>query len=114
MIKSIATEVCVESKGTEESNTDALNVEALQLAALLVKNLPNEMQEVRKDFIKFAWAELKSEDTITRQHAHILVSRFIEAFDTPPKIALTVYVALLKVNFSYTIYYIFWCILDFY
>jgi transformation/transcription domain-associated protein len=58
--------------------------------------MPNELVEHRKELIKFAWNHLKSEDMTTRQCAHVLVCRFIEAYDTPPKIILQVYIGLLK------------------
>ncbi|KAH3761988.1 transformation/transcription domain-associated protein [Pelomyxa schiedti] len=75
---------------------ESLSRELLQLATLLVKNMKTELQENRKELIKFAWYYLKSEDITTRQCAYILVCRFIEAFETPPKIILQVYVALLR------------------
>jgi transformation/transcription domain-associated protein len=75
---------------------EALNIELLQLAALLVRFMPAELVEHRKELIKFAWNHLKSEDMTTRQCAYVLVCRFIEAYETPPKIVLQVYVALLR------------------
>jgi transformation/transcription domain-associated protein len=75
---------------------EALSIELLQLATLLVRFMPNELVEHRKELIKFAWNHLKSEDTTSRQCAYVLVCRFIEAYDTPPKIILQVYVALLR------------------
>jgi transformation/transcription domain-associated protein len=76
---------------------EALNIELLQLATLLVRFMPSELVEHRKELIKFAWNHLKSEDTTTRQSAYVLVCRFIEAYEnTPPKIILQVYVALLR------------------
>lgn len=58
--------------------------------------MPNELSEQRKDLIKFAWNHLKSEDITTRHHAYILICRFIDAYDTPPKIVLQVYIALIR------------------
>ncbi len=58
--------------------------------------MSSELVEHRKELIKFAWNHLKSEDTTTRQCAYVLVCRFIEAYETPPKIILQVYVALLR------------------
>ncbi len=49
-----------------------------------------------QELIKFAWNHLKSEDTTSKQCAYVLVCRFIEAYETPPKIILQVYVALLR------------------
>jgi hypothetical protein len=50
----------------------------------------------RKDLIKFAWNQLKAEDLTTKHWAYANVCRFISAYDTPPKIILQVYVALLR------------------
>ena len=75
---------------------ESLNIELLQLATLLVRFMPSDLVEHRKELIKFAWNHLKSEDTTTRHCAYVLVCRFIEAYDTPPKIILQVYVALLR------------------
>lgn len=52
--------------------------------------MPNELVEHRKELIKFAWNHLKSEDTTSKQCAYVLVCRFIEAYETPPKIILQV------------------------
>ncbi|KAL6045043.1 putative transformation/transcription domain-associated protein [Balamuthia mandrillaris] len=75
---------------------EALSIELLQLATLLVRFMPNELVEHRKELIKFAWNHLKSEDTTSKQCAYVLVCRFIEAYETPHKIILQVYVALLR------------------
>lgn len=75
---------------------EALNIELLQFATLLVKYMSVELVDHRKELIKFAWSHLRSEDTTTRQCAYVLVCRFIEAYDTPPKIILQVYIALLR------------------
>eukprot|EP01098_Paradermamoeba_levis_P001622 TRINITY_DN11891_c0_g1_i1.p1 TRINITY_DN11891_c0_g1~~TRINITY_DN11891_c0_g1_i1.p1 ORF type:complete len:540 (+),score=125.67 TRINITY_DN11891_c0_g1_i1:140-1621(+) len=75
---------------------ESLCIEQLQLATLLVRYMPNELIEHRKELIKFAWNHLKSEDSTSKQCAYVLVCRFIEAYDTPPKIILQVYVTLLR------------------
>jgi len=74
---------------------EALSIELLQLATLLIRYMPNELVEHRKELIKFAWNHLKSDDATSKQCAYVLVCRFIEAYETPPKIILQVYVALL-------------------
>jgi len=51
-----------------------------------------------QELIKFAWSHLKSEDTTSKQCAYVLVCRFIEAYDTPPKIILQVRYKVLNAN----------------
>lgn len=55
------------------------------------------LSDHRKVLILFAWDHLKSTfNTLTRQWAYVHVCRFIEAYETPSKIVLQVYVALLR------------------
>lgn len=94
IISSLITNVlCIEGTLSEP-----LNIELLSLTTLLIRYLPIKLLDFRKELIKFAWNYLKSEDITTRQSAHVLVSRFIECYETPPKIILQVYVALLRAH----------------
>eukprot|EP01114_Cavostelium_apophysatum_P014185 TRINITY_DN3613_c0_g1_i5.p1 TRINITY_DN3613_c0_g1~~TRINITY_DN3613_c0_g1_i5.p1 ORF type:complete len:3612 (+),score=1106.25 TRINITY_DN3613_c0_g1_i5:200-11035(+) len=95
IISSIIGEI-LDPKSPGETYEESLNIELLQLATLLVRYMHSELTDHRKELIKFAWNHLKSEDTNTRQCAYVLVCRFIEAYETPPKIILQVYVALLR------------------
>jgi transformation/transcription domain-associated protein len=94
--KIIASIISILEPKPGEIYEESLNIELLQLATLLVRFMPSDLVEHRKELIKFAWNHLKSEDTTTRHCAYVLVCRFIEAYDTPPKIILQVYVALLR------------------
>lgn len=112
MVTSVVSEI-LESE-QQQGYEEALNIELLQLATLLVRNMTAELLDHRKvlpivihisfnllftpgqDLIKFAWGHLKSEDTTSKQCAYVLVCRFIEAYETPAKIILQVYVALLR------------------
>jgi transformation/transcription domain-associated protein len=76
--------------------SDALRIQLLQLATLLIQYLGKELLDHRKELIKFAWNHLKSEDTTSKQWAYVNVCRFIDVYETPPKIILQVYVALLR------------------
>ena len=79
------------------SNYDeALHIELLQLATLLIRHLKNQLISHRKELIKFAWDRLKRDETTSKQWAYVNVCRFIEAYDAPHKIILQVYVALLR------------------
>ena len=75
---------------------ESLRIELLKLATLLIEHAPDQLVEHRKELIKFAWNHLKSEDTQSKQCAYVNVCRFIQVYDTPPKIILQVYVALLR------------------
>ena len=56
----------------------------------------NKLMDHRKELIKFAWNHLKSPDSQSRHWAYVCVCRFIQVYETPPKIILQVYVALLR------------------
>eukprot|EP01133_Synstelium_polycarpum_P011916 gene11916-13884_t len=81
---------------SEIPHEEMLLIELLQLETILVKNMSNELIDLRKDLIKFAWNHFKNEDFTCRQSAYVLACRFIEAYETPAKIVLQVYVQLLK------------------
>lgn len=75
---------------------ESLRIELLQLATLLIQHMGTDLLDHRKELIKFAWNHLKSEDTTSKQWAYVNVCRFIAVYETPPKIILQVYVALLR------------------
>ena len=56
----------------------------------------HKLMDHRKELIKFAWNHLKSPDSQSRHWAYVCVCRFIQVYETPPKIILQVYVALLR------------------
>jgi hypothetical protein len=76
--------------------SEALRTELLQLSTLLIDSIAGDLMDHRKNLIKFAWQHLKSDDVVSKHWAYVNVCRFIEAFDTPSKIILQVYVALLR------------------
>ena len=76
--------------------SESLRIELLQMATLLIQHIGDALLDHRKDLIKFAWNHLKSEDTTSKQWAYVDVCRFIQVYETPPKIILQVYVALLR------------------
>jgi hypothetical protein len=76
--------------------SEALRVELLKLTTVLIEHLGQELVEHRKDLIKFAWNHLKSDDSLSKQWAYVNVCRFVATYETPPKIILQVYVALLR------------------
>jgi transformation/transcription domain-associated protein len=85
----------------EESNqpgVDHSRMELLQLSALLIKYHHQTVQESRKDIIKFAWNYIRLEDIINKYGAYVLITYFIANYETPPKIVIQVYVALLRAH----------------
>ena len=86
---------------SEESNfpgIDHLRMELLQLSALLIKYHHTTTSEARKDIIKFAWNYIRLEDIINKYGAYVLISYFIVHYETPAKIAVQIYVALLRAH----------------
>ena len=75
---------------------DRLRVELLRLSTLLLEYNPIEIEDHKKDIIKFAWSLLKSDDLHCKNWAYINVCRFISAFNTPTNVVMQVYIALLR------------------
>ena len=79
-----------------EEYCEDLRVQLLRLSTLLIQHVHPKLARFRKTLIKFAWNHLKSENTSSKQWAYVNVCRFIDVYETPPKIVLQVYVALLR------------------
>ena len=77
---------------------DHSRMELLQMSAFLVKYHHNMLQDTRKDLIKFGWNYIRLEDHINKYAAYCLIAYFIAHYETPPKIALQVYGALLRAH----------------
>jgi len=73
-----------------------LNIELLKLSTLLIEYMGLPLVDHRKELIKFAWNHLKSTDATSKHWAYVNVCRFISVYETPSKIILQVYVALLR------------------
>ncbi|KAI9246865.1 hypothetical protein BY458DRAFT_560504 [Sporodiniella umbellata] len=87
--------------GTENQYADdSLRIELLQLTAIIVQYAPELMTDYRKEVIKFGWNYIRLDDSTCKQAAYILVARFITAFETPTKIVIQVYAALLRAHLS--------------
>ena len=80
------------------SHLEALNVELIQLATMLVQHLPQMLSSHLKELVKFTWHHLSSDDTTSKHYAFVLVSRFIVAYDTPEPVVLQVFVSLLRAH----------------
>ncbi|KAI5780891.1 hypothetical protein EDC01DRAFT_259729 [Geopyxis carbonaria] len=77
---------------------DHSRMELLQMSALLIRDHHNSLAEARKDVIKFGWNYIKLEDIVNKQAAYVLIAFFIKFFETPSKIVIQIYVALLKAH----------------
>jgi transformation/transcription domain-associated protein len=77
---------------------DHSRMELLQMSALLIRDHQQSLAEARKDVIKFGWNYIKLEDIVNKQAAYVLIAFFIKHFDTPSKIVIQIYVALLKAH----------------
>jgi transformation/transcription domain-associated protein len=90
------------SDASEENQyaEDSLRIELLQLTAMIVQYAPLLLTDIRKDIIKFGWHYLRLEDATCKQAAYVLIARFITAFETPSKIVIQIYAALLRAHLS--------------
>lgn len=81
-----------------QSGVDHSRLELLQMSALLLKYHHSLVSEARKDIIKFGWSYIRLEDTVNKHAAYVLIAFFIAQFETPVKIVIQIYVALIKAH----------------
>ena len=86
------------SEETGQLGVDHSRMELLQMTTFLVKYHHILIQDSRKDVIKFGWNYIRLEDIINKHAAYVLIAYFIAHYDTPAKIAIQVYQALLKAH----------------
>ncbi|GMF35265.1 unnamed protein product [Phytophthora fragariaefolia] len=86
------------SKDFPPESMQSLRIELLKLGTLLIQHMSKYVTDHRKEVIKFAWNHLKAHDLTSKLWAYVNVCRFISVYDTPPKIVLQVYVALLRTH----------------
>ncbi|CAI5712891.1 unnamed protein product [Hyaloperonospora brassicae] len=86
------------SKDSPPDALQGLQIELLKLGTLLIQHMSKYVTDYRKEVIKFAWNHLKAHDLTSKLWAYVNVCRFISVYDTPPKIVLQVYVALLRTH----------------
>ncbi|KAJ3117897.1 hypothetical protein HK100_000723, partial [Physocladia obscura] len=79
---------------------DFLRAELLQFTTLLIQSATEATNESKKEVIKWAWNQLKVEDSTCKQAAYVTLANFIQEFETPPKIAIQIFVALLRAHQS--------------
>ena len=95
VVEKFATEV-IYRQGVAISCGERLKVELLRLLKLLVESNPKLVEPYRKEMVRFCWGVLKSEDANCKGWAYLVVACFIDAFETPSKIIVQVYIALLR------------------
>jgi transformation/transcription domain-associated protein len=86
------------SEEAGQLGVDHARMELLQLTALLLKYHTHLLQDSRKEIIKFGWSWIKLEDVINKHAAYVVIAYFIGAYETPAKIAISVYQTLLKAH----------------
>ena len=88
--------LCTEIKGTQSEHCraaaygDAMKVELLQMATLMIRRAPQQLVQNRKEFIKFGWNNLKKDDSAVKYYAFQNVCHFFDAYAAPEKIVLQV------------------------
>lgn len=90
----------MESSEENQYTEDSLRIELLQMTAMIVQYAPQLLADRRKEVIKFGWNYLRLEDATSKQAAYVLIAHFIAAYDTPSKIAIQIYAALLRAHSS--------------
>ena len=82
---------------------DALRVELLHMSTLLVQqgmDVLGAHGALKLDAVKFGWAFLSADDVTVKHSAYVFIARFLQAFDSPPKITGQVYIGLLRLQQS--------------
>lgn len=77
---------------------EAMRVELCHMATLMVRAYSHLVADNKKDVIKFGWVNIKLEDITVKQAAYILIASFLQRYESPSKILLQIYVALLKAH----------------
>ncbi|KAI9846327.1 MAG: hypothetical protein M1837_004180 [Sclerophora amabilis] len=89
---------CDLSDDPAQPGVDLSRMELLQMSAMLIKYHNNLISDVRKDIIKFGWTFIRLEDIINKHAAYVVIAYFIAHYDTPSKIVIQIYVALLRAH----------------
>ena len=79
-----------------QPGVDHSRMELLQMSAMLIKYHHTLISDVRKDIIKFGWTSIRLEDIINKHAAYVVIAYFISSYESPSKIVIQVYVALLR------------------
>lgn len=94
VIKSIHTKIWKVGFGDPNDDLtgiDHTRLEALQLTATLVKYHYSVLQDVRKDIIKFGWAQTRLEDVINKHAAYVVTGYCIAHYETPANVVQRIF-----------------------
>lgn len=75
---------------------DALRIEGLYMATIIVRHRWSVMLDCRKDVIKLGWSYMKTPDVTTKTAAHCLIAQFLAVYESKPKILMPIYTTLLR------------------
>ncbi len=87
----------------ELCSDDALRIELLHMSTMILEHCSDHLApngQLKKDTIKFGWANLTAEDVTVKNVAYIFIARFLEVFESPIKIVGQVYFGLLRAHQS--------------
>ncbi len=97
---SMETQVAADEKAsfqtTSAETPDVLRVELLKLSTVLLEYVSPLLKIYKKEMIKYPWNSIKSEDYSTKYWSYVNICRFVASFESPSKIIIQVYVALLR------------------
>lgn len=88
---------------SELCSDDALRIELLHMSTMILEHCSDHLApngQLKKDTIKFGWANLTAEDVTVKNVAYIFIARFLEVFESPIKIVGQVYFGLLRAHQS--------------
>ncbi|GAN05230.1 conserved hypothetical protein [Mucor ambiguus] len=100
LLEKIWNNLLMDANQDNQYTEDSLRIELLQMTAMIVQYAPQLLADRRKEVIKFGWNYLRLEDATSKQAAYVLIAHFIAAYDTPSKIAIQIYAALLRAHSS--------------
>ncbi|CCF50080.1 hypothetical protein NDA11_006772 [Ustilago hordei] len=90
-------------QANELCSDDALRIELLHMSTMILEHCSDHLApngQLKKDTIKFGWANLTAEDVTVKNVAYIFIARFLEVFESPIKIVGQVYFGLLRAHQS--------------
>ncbi|CEQ40122.1 SPOSA6832_01706, partial [Sporobolomyces salmonicolor] len=79
---------------------EELRVELCHMTTQLIRSVPNliSLSDTKKDVIKFGWVSIRFDDITVTQSAYVLIASFLAQFESPNKIIVQIYVALLRAH----------------
>lgn len=88
------------TSSSRNNDHDLLKVALLKLSTILLSHCHSLLRVYKKDLIKYPWNCIKAEDYLLKYWSYVSICYFVAAFDSPAKIIIQVYVALLKASSS--------------